>query len=252
MDKRILLTAGLVCLLGAGAFGAAPLGPPTAGLEQDQISAGFAYAHSEGDFKADWDTEVLGRTDIKDFESDAYLFRLGWGAADDLEISALIGAADASADIEGSNLNGDYALSGGFGLKYTFLKQGRLSFGFLYQILWGRVEDSFLFDLSPFGGSPSALVDGRFRWRERVVAVGPTYEMEKLQIYGALAAFRFDGNIEMKFQGFELADGDVDEDSQFGGYLGAQLELGGNKFLHLDYQLSGDASVLGFGLTGKF
>jgi hypothetical protein len=255
MKKKTLLTAGFLCILCASAFAAAPLGPPTAGLEQYCLSAGYGYAHGESDVEADWESAAgrsLGRTKIKDFKSDAHLFRLGYGASDNVEIGMLLGAADGSGKIRGENFDGGYDVSGGLGVKITFLKRGKLSCGFLYQILWSQSDDSYIADLSSSGGPASAVIDAEARWRETVIAVGPSYEMEDLRIYGGLGAYLLDGNVDRKYLDTTFDEADIEQESQFGGYFGGEFDLGGNAFFHVEYQLTGDASVLGVGITGKF
>ena len=46
--------------------------------------------------------------------------------------------------------------------------------------------------------------------------------------------------------------GDMDEQSSFGGYIGAQIDITENLPLAVEYQFTGDADILGLSLVYRF
>ncbi len=85
-------------------------------------------------------------------------------------------------------------------------------------------------------------------------AFGPTWTPSQgLSIYGGpfvhfvrgQNAFRIEGDDEWKQH-------DIEEDSIFGGYVGAQVQLGENACVNVEWMTTGDADALGAGVICKF
>jgi len=228
MEKRMLLL--VVALLVAGLWSSAawalrPMGPPMAGLEQSQMSVGFDFSWSE------MNVEIEGET-FDDVESLAYLANLGYGIADNWEAFIRLGLAGIR-DIgeSGVDFEGDNQFAYGFGTKVTFAESDPLTWGGLFQMDWTKTEDS----------------DAEIDYYQIQVAVGPTYQMEGMSLYGGPFLHFVDGEGDSPGGTFDL-----EQESMFGGYVGAQFDIAENASCHVEYQLTGDASGIGVGVVWKF
>ena len=194
MAKKWLLSVVVVVaiLYSSTALAVAPVGPPTAGLKTGQWSVGFGYAHGEIDSAGmDWKSDFVSgipSSKAKDVKSDAYLAKFGYGISDNWEFYGLLGVADLRGKLEDiADFDGDQDFSGCFGTKYTFLKDGPLSWGTVYQMTWSKGKDSFALDASDYDEELGAVnIDSKFKMYDIFLAVGPTYEMKNWRIYVTL------------------------------------------------------------------
>lgn len=241
------------------AFAIAPVGPPTAGLETGQWSVGFDYGHSEIDFDIDMSTDFavdlaalgLNKLKGKDFKSDAYLVKFNYGISDDWELYGFLGAADGSGKVEEYSADGGSNFSGGFGTKWTFLKEEQVSWGVVYQMSWSSVDASDSFDLTGIDGFGVETVDAEIDSYDIFLALGPTYEMGNWRVYGGAGLYYFSADIDIEFADVTVLEGDVDE-TMFVGYVGAEVDLDDSTSLYFDYMLADDAWAIGTGVTWKF
>lgn len=222
MEKKLLLVAVIlmvVTLAGSAALALAPMGPPTAGLKTGQFRVGVEYAYSDVDMELDGD-ELDGVT------SNMIFANLGYGVMDDWEGFVRLGAANV--DVE--DFSGDYGFAWGLGTKVTFLKQENLNWGALFQINWLSSEDE----------------DVEFDFYDMQIAVGPTYKLsDTLSIYGGPFAHLIDGDVSD-------GNGDIEENSAFGGYVGAEAALAENTSLFGEVQFTGAGWAIGTGIGWKF
>jgi len=271
MRKKMLLIAVVlvvVSLCGSSAFGIAPVGPPTASLKTGQWSTGFDYAHGEIDFEIDWSSDTAGviptylskESSAKDMESDAYLAKFGYGISDDWELYGFLGAANNKGDIEdegsianGSvNFDGGHNFSGGFGTKWTFLKDEQASWGIVYQMSWSSGDDSYDdVDLTGLGGSSAETVDVDIDSFDITLMVGPTYEMGNWRIYGGAGLYYYDADIDVEAMNTTAVEGDVDE-AMFGGYVGTEVDIDESCSFYGEYMLANDAWAIGTGIVWRF
>ncbi len=247
MKKKVLAVSVvimLVCLAGS-ALAVSPLGKPTAGLKQGQWRAGADYAWGEADLEASW----MGSSEtLPDVESTKYLANVGYGTTDDWEAYVRLGVGNG--EIE--DFDGDYGFAFGFGTKYTFQKDNGVSWGILAQIDWTNTEDSFTEDL----GETVERDDVEIDFYEIVVAVGPTVEMGGWRLYGGPFYYMLDGEIEDTFYedgvliGTETAD--IEEESCFGGYVGAEFDLSDTCLAYVESQFTGDSTGIAAGIGWLF
>ncbi len=251
MEKRILLL--VVFLMGVGLWSSstlalAPIGPPKASLEQGQYSAGIEYSFSE------MDIEVSGyglTATQKDVESNMVFANLGYGIVPNLEAFVRLGAANA----ETEGFSGDTQFAYGFGTKATFFQEGDLIWGGLFQMSWFNSEDTV--NLVAFGHTFTGTQE--IDAYEIQIAVGPTYEIEGLSIYGGPFLHLVGGNYDVSgtVTGPIVNESgslsfDVEQESEFGGFVGAQFDIAENASLCVEYQLTGDASAIGAGIVWRF
>jgi hypothetical protein len=257
MNKKLLL--GVVILVSLALTGStlalAPMGPPTAGLKTGQFRAGVDYSYSEQDIQADWDT--LYPTEVwPDVRSNLIAANIGYGIADNWEVFGRLGVADASFD-EYTNdsgtydwdVSGNYGFLFGFGTKVTFLQQENLDWGALFQMHWLNSKNTWKNSTEKETLEINAY--------EIQIAVGPTWKVaEGLSIYGG-PFLQFIGG-EADFSSNTEEDGllkdspSLKQESELGGYVGAQWDFMQNTSLFSEFQLTGDAWGFGTGIGWKF
>lgn len=243
-SKIVLISCVLVGILCSTAMAGAPMGPPTAGLKAGQSRVGFDYAWSEADVELSYGGVSVT---AEDAESNVYLFNLGYGISDDWEVYLLLGGANS----EQEEFHGDYGFAYGFGTKYTFARDDKLSWGVLFQMNWTKSEDEIEnLDLTDFGLGVID-VDMEADFYEMVIAVGPTYEMEGWRIYGGPMLYFLDGEFDIKATGVS-GSLDVEQESEWGGYVGTQIDLAENCLLYVEGQFTSDAKLVGAGIYWKF
>ena len=251
MEKRILLL--VVFLMAAGlwsssALALAPMGPPKASLEQGQFSAGVDYSFSE----IDVEVSGYGITFVgDDVESNMVFANLGYGIAPNVEAFLRLGVADA----ESEGFSGDTEFAYGFGIKGTFAQEGDLVWGGLFQMSWMTSEDTGTLVAYGHTFTGTQEIDAY----EIQIAVGPTYEMEGLSVYGGPFLHFVGGNYDVSgsVAGPIVNESgslsfDVEQESEFGGYIGAQFDINENTSCNIEYQLTGDASAIGAGIVWRF
>lgn len=255
-QRKFVLTVVLCTMfgmLGQSAFAIAPVGTPTAGLKTGQWSVGFDYAHGEIDFDIDWKSDFVSgipKSKAKDMKSDAYLTKFGYGISDDWEFYGFLGAADNRGKIDTDSFDGGHGFSGGFGTKWTFLKDEKLSWGLVYQMGWSQGDDSYDLDLSAYGYG-TEKIDVGFKSFDISLMAGPTYEMGNWRVYGGAGLYYFDADIDIDYMDITIVEGDVSE-AMFGGYVGAAFDLNESTSLYAEYMLAGDGWMLGTGIVWKF
>jgi hypothetical protein len=246
MDARRTV-AVLLCLLWSGsAIALDSIGPPKAQLKQGQIGGGFGYSFSSEDVGTDY--KVLGvpfKDTIKDVESSRYYGTFALGVTDYLEVFGRIGSADMDPDDKDWQINGDSGIAWGYGLRATFVEQEKWSFGGVAQMHWINSEYE---EAVPLLGSGKFDYDG---W-ELQIAVGPTIDMGGWYLYGGPFYYVLDGSFDAKLAGVKVASGDVEEESNFGGFIGAHFPIGENFCIGVDYAMTGDGYVVGAGVGLKF
>ncbi|MHC4642024.1 MAG: hypothetical protein ACYS32_10290 [Planctomycetota bacterium] len=253
MKNRILiLCVVLVGLCGSTALALDPMGPPASGLNQGQFSLGFEYSTSEVDL---YRVQSYSSSGHKfDTEIDKYYARLGYGISEKTEGFVRLGLSDfeyergtypGSGSWKGDD-DGAFAL--GVGLKTTFHEDGNLKWGGLIQLNWAEYSGS--------RENPNASSEqtGKFETTitEIQLAAGPTYKlMEGVSVYGGPFIHIVNGDHSHKHAS-GTGDYGVDEKTDFGAYIGAQVDLATNTALNIEYQDTGDAWALAGGVVVSF
>lgn len=238
--RKFLMAIMVLCAAGP-ALALAPLGPPRAGLKQKQQSLGFLFARSEMDLKV----SGYGVSDtMTDSESTAYLVKAGYGLSDGCEIYSLLGFADLSSE----DYNGSSELAWGFGTKFTVAKKDSVTWGGLVQFLYISSEDSAYEDIPGFG---MQLIEAEVKLFDIQIAFGPTYTQDKFSIYGGPFLHFVEGDVDGSALGVDVTL-DLEQESEFGGYVGAQFDLAESSSVFVEYQMTGDASAIAGGLVWRF
>ena len=226
MEKKLLLVAVVlmvVALAGSAVLALAPMGPPTAGLKTGQFRVGVEYSYSDVDMELDGE-------ELDGVSSNMIFGNLGYGIMDDWEVFVRLGVANV--DIDDEDFSGDYGFAWGLGTKVTFLKQENLNWGALFQMTWTNSEDE----------------DVKIDAYDMQIAVGPTWKLsDTLSIYGGPFVHLINGDVDVPGDTYDL-----EEDSAFGGYVGAEAALADNTSLFGEVQFTGAGWAIGTGVVWKF
>jgi hypothetical protein len=278
MEKRIALFAVafmIVGISGSAVLALSPMGPPKALLGQDQWSLGIEYANETMDLESfgtdkniddGFITTRKGKHNINDLKSNIVLGRVSYGISDNWDAFLRLGVADAQGDIEQTFTNappfeyrgfdGSYGFAWGFGTKVTIWEDEDVSWGGLLQMTWVEPGDSSI----SLNGDSNYSGNAEIKFCEVQLAIGPTWQMDdNLSIYGGPFLHFVNGDLDFSGETLDLGDrigmeasGDIEEKSQFGGYIGASLDAKERTSFFLECQFTGDAWGIGIGAARKF
>lgn len=244
MKKSLYLFVVIIlisCLLCSTSLALTPLGPPRAGLKQKQQSLGFLFAISEMDLGL---SGPGGSATVPDIETTPYLFKGGYGVSDGLEIYTLVGFSDISSE----GVHGSSELAWGFGGKFTFSESDPVTWGGLFQMVSISSERTWS-DFDPYWGVETTKVDVQLY--DIQIAFGPTYTRDAFSIYGGPFLHFVEGDADVSVDG-AFGSADIEQESEFGAYVGAQFVLAESGSLFFEYQKTGDASAFAGGFVWRF
>jgi opacity protein-like surface antigen len=281
MEKKITLFAAalmIIALSNSTVLALVPMGPPKALLGQDRWDIGIEYSHQSLDLEA---TGNITETDIpfdpvtrrvkykiNDLKSNIVMARAGYGINDSWDAFVRLGLADAKDDIEQTypdaaptdtftGYDGSFGLAWGFGTRATFWQDEEVSWGGLFQMTWLNPGDGSI----KLSGDPqfSGKADIDNMW-EVQIAVGPTWRLEdNLRIYGGPFLHFVNGDLDISGSTVDMGDeilykssSDIEEKSQFGGYVGAHLDVDQNTSCCLEFQITSDAWGIGIGAARRY
>ena len=282
MEKRMLWLGLMLMVFGlcsSGAF-AASLGPPVAGLEAGKWSIGIDYAYTDmtvaekADYSESVDVFVPPPADARtaysyemkdDFKSNMVFANFGYGISDKFEIFLRLGSSDIDIDITDADWDGGSDFAYGLGAKATFYEVGDLELGGLVQMTWASADGEVTAVRDEIAGgaflSPAEFTgDGEFEWDEIKIAFGPRYKLtERISIYGGPFYHLISGDYDLEAE-VEVSNararieesGDFDEESNFGFYVGGQIDIMETLPCYIEWQSTGDADVVGLSIAYKF
>jgi hypothetical protein len=230
--KKVLI--GL--LFASNVFGLDYIGPPRADLKQGGVGIGFNYSYSRED--VEFRGQLLGwptKATFEDVESNKYYGNMTFGLADYLNVFVRLGAADVDYDDLSFDASPDPYW--GYGIKATFYEHGALAIGGIGQMNWISIDDDALF----------GILETEYDAYEIQIAIGPTLDMGGWFLYGGPVYYILEGDFESKDVFGKVLSGDINEDSQWGGFLGAQLSIGANFAIGVDSTLVSN----GYGVSGS-
>jgi opacity protein-like surface antigen len=217
----------------------------------------------------------------EEFESDMIFANFGYGVSDKLEVFLRLGMAD----FDANDMDGSSEFAYGLGAKATFYEEGNLKLGALLQMTWAKADGDFyeekrivekdeIFGIDEINETIDTINTWEIDYYQLKFAVGPTYKLtETFSIYGGPFYHLVSGDYEMERSGEKIEEktlpvaldkqipdtdyseersGDIEEQSSFGAYIGAQVDLAENLPLCIEYQFTGDADVLGASLVYRF
>ncbi len=219
-------------------------------------------------------------------------FNLGYGIMDNWEAFFRVGGARAEAqkptreiyadmygddvyiDEDGPAHDWDSGLAIGFGTKATLWEDTNLKIGGLFQASYTKMDirvkyQGMIWDeFTPAYGLWAVPSEGELELWELQLAIGATYEMSpRFKVYGGPFWHYVDGEYNFDGSGYFIPDVDpmapwysittdgrydVEAKSQFGGYLGAQIDVTDNVVCNAECMLTGDAVGIGTSLVWIF
>jgi len=214
------------------------------------------------------------------FESNMIFANLGYGVSDKLEVFLRLGMAD----FDANDMDGNYEFAYGLGAKATFYEEGNLKLGALFQMTWAKADGDFyeekrivkkdeISGINLIDETIGTTSTWEIDYYQLKFAVGPTYKLtEDFSIYGGPFYHLVSGDYDMERSGEKIEvdrsstphitvtdtnyseerSGDIEEQSNFGAYIGAQVDLAKNLPLCIEYQFTGDADVLGANLVYRY
>ena len=262
----------IFCIGDPSAFALSSMGPPAAGLKQEDFNIGAGFSHSKIDLEFNdgkyieyldgWLDASGAESDLKlkDIKINTVYINLGYGVTDNFEVFLRLGGANAK--FEGHTFwpsgddfdsNTDFAIGGG--IKTTFYEEDKLKIGGLIQVGWSELDGA----IRPKEW-PVADDTVQFDLTQVQIAVGPSYELtERVLIYGAPFLHFIRGDWEDVYSQFDPAGllttkstWTVEEDSSFGAYIGTQIELAENSSLMIEYQHTAAANTVGASIAVEF
>lgn len=216
------------------------MGPPKADLAQGQYGLGIDYTYSEMDIEATF----LGEHWTEEIETNTIFTNLGYGITDKWEGFLRLGLSD----IEAEDFDSGYDFAYGFGTKFTFAEQDSVSWGALFQIGWLTGEDTFTGFLPGFG---IVNVDQEIDAYEIQIAIGPTWEIDNLKVYGGPFFHFIDGEYDLDILGANYS-ADLEQESVFGGFIGVSADLDESSNVGVEFQFTGDADAIGIRYVRRF
>jgi len=282
MEKRIAVLVGALVVVGmfsSVALALPPMGPPRATAGQEQWTIGAEYGRGEMDLETSGDvrsvldpgglslvTDDDTKYDIEGLESNMVFANLNYGVHDNWDVFVRLGAADAADDIKEdpssgtgttyTGMNGSLGFAWGIGTKATFWQDGDVTWGGLFQATWLDPDGSDV-DLT---GDPAYSGDADLDFWEVQIAAGPTVEYDNFRVYGGPFLHFVGGDLDISGQTVDLgpitttmtASQDIEEQSIFGGYVGAQWLLAEDTTCSIELQVTGDAWAIGVGAIWTF
>jgi len=248
------------------------LGSPASEIRTEQFNIGLEYSLSSTDFSlvnGTWTEEITGQPDgsgdaidvvLSDFETDKVNLYFGYGIERNWELFVRLGTSSAefgdSLFKQSESFESDGTPSLGAGMRMTLVDDRDFKIGAVAQIGWtkynGRLDapqwDSPGFatmDLKEF----QATIGAQYRWIDGIYIYGGPfynyvmgeYDFEYVSFDNGISEF-----VTTKYSW------DVETSSSFGGYIGTKVDLGGESYLNLEYQMSSDSSVIGANVVFKY
>lgn len=282
MEKKIslfIVTVMLLCASNSVVFALSPMGPPKALFGLNRWGFGIEYGNQTMDLEADGTIseiiveplDVLPSVEYKhnidNLKSNILMVKLGYGLNDSWDAFLRLGIADAKGDIEYlfpdnaspfeyKGFEGSFGLAGGIGTRATFWQDDRISWGGLLQITWLEPDESSI----SLSGEPRFSGDAEIDIEEVQIAVGPTWRLnDSISIYGGPFLHFIDGDLDISGRTVDMGTeiltktkGDIEEKSQFGGYVGTHLDMDENTSCYIECQFTNDAWGIGIGSAQRF
>jgi len=259
----LIVVVTIVGLLSSAALALDPLGPPVAGCKQDQFSAGFEFAFGDMDLEVSGpgiSTSNNNEAVLKDVQSRKYFARIGYGISDDWEIFTRLGVTDIEFEADASSsqdFDSDHEFAFGVGTKKTFVDNGDVKWGAIFQFSWAEVDDRFNSASVSFangGISKSYVQKIELDWYEMQLAIGPQWMIDEgIYIYGGPFLHFLEGDLDVITAGGDTRyEHELEQESEFGGFGGCVVEIDEHLVALVEGQIMSDAWLVALGVTWLF
>lgn len=250
------------------------LGPPTAELEKGTFRVGADYSLSEMELEVIeceasiyFNNELVYEGDeksvtIKDFKVNTLYATVGYGFSENYEAFIRMGTAKATfGDAlleEGEELDSNFNLAVGGGIKATVYEGFNLKVGGVIQVNWTALDGDL--DSSSWEVPQSHYVE--MSTTELQLAMGVTYMYSsRVSFYGGPIAHFISGNFDYKFSRFRTIEGftdsreyswEINDGPTYGGYIGAHIEIAKNSSANIEYQQTSNISAIGVNVMMRY
>ena len=279
MKKEIALIFFISTIIAPAVFGLAPIGPPRSTMQEGQSAFSIEYFNSEMDLQADgsvtettlvplWSQYSSNEYKIENLQTDMFMARFDSGIWDNWDVFLRLGVSGTEGDITedtasgagGDKYNGfdGSGFAWGFGSRVTFYEEDDVTWGGLFQVTWANPDAGSIIDENDNNFSGNAEI----KYWEVQLAVGPTWELDNIRLYGGPFLHFVNGDLDINgsseitipptLETVIEAKHDIEEESQLGGFAGAQWYLGNNTSMYTELQFTSDAWGIGLGTTWKF
>lgn len=264
----------IVLFLTVKVFALDPLGPPLTTKNKDQFIAGFEYLTGEMDLHADnfnMSTPVgtlqFPCDDFKDMELNRFHVNILTMFGNNYDIFLRLGLTYIDPDrhsnqdnLAGSIGDSDSGFTYGAGVRATLFEsnEGKVDWGFLAQFSYAQLD----FDDKTYvvNGSDVVISKTTLDMLNIQIAAGPTYQLsDSLCVYGGPFLNFLNGEVELsgkvRVNDTEVKvedSSDIEELSEFGGFVGLSTELAKNTNFNIEFQMTDDAQAIGFRLIHRF
>ena len=278
-SRNVITSILLFCSLaiinigGTSAFALDLMGPPVTNLQQSQFQSGIEYSQSTMDIElvnGTWSRYVVGDYSdsgsflvdyaIEDFKSNKIYSYFGYSFAKNMEAFVRLGITSSefgdSIYVQSEEFESDYipAICGGF--KMTLYDDFRLKLGGLIQANWANYEGQLT---APTWVAPDFV---SIDVQEVQIALGASYRWtDYISIYGGPVYHFVTGEFDDTFVTKDEDTGDlqvveyiwdIESNSNFGGYIGTQVDLNKHLYLNFEYQLVDSSDAFGANVVWKF
>ncbi len=202
----------LVCILSTivftqSAFGLSLFGPPVPTLQKNQFSFGLDYSYNNLDYLDDVDNRLT-------FKGSTFMAKLGYGLLDNIECNFGAGYTVGEIDQYDYLIDDFRGFTGSVNIKsliYQF--DDDLSLGVSAYLDYFDLEES-----EPNWAFGMEAIETRF-------LLGLSKTIGNLSIYGGPFYREIHGDGYVKIVPNRPVEGDIHEDSNFGGYIGVSIKL---------------------------
>jgi len=208
------------------------MGPTTSDLRQNQTRFGIEY--STGEANVDISGPLVSGT-FDDIEHDTLFARLGAAPFDKTELFVRLGMSEVG------EMGNEFVWGAGF--KATVFDSSPAPWGVLFQITHAEGDESDI--VAGF------LFSGDLDIYEMQIAVGPSYKEGNVCVYGGPFLHFINGDADISVAGQKFSH-DIEQESEFGGYIGLSAEIAENVNISFEGQFTSDATAFGVGATVKF
>jgi len=277
--KNVITSIMLFCSLaiintgGTSAFALDLIGSPVANLQQSQLQSAIEYSQSTMDMElvnGRWKRYVVGEDSeggsfiddfkVENFKANKISSYFGYSFTNNLEAFVRLGTTSSefgdSIYAQSEEFESDGTPTIGGGLKVTLYDDFRLKFGGTVQANWANYEGQLT--ASDWAAPDFVSIN----IQEVQVALGASYKWtDHISVYGGPVYHFITGEFDDVFVTKDEDDGDlqiveynwdIESNSNFGGYIGTQVDLIRNLCLNFEYKLLGSSDAFGANVIWKY
>ena len=267
----LFCSLAIINMGGTSAFALDLMGPPVTNLRQSQFQSAIEYSQSSiklqlvnGIYNDDvigglFDTGEAPDLEIEDLKVNKIYSYFGYSFANNWEAFVRLGTTSSEFDglliTQSEKYESDDTPVVGGGVKVTLYDDFRLKLGGLVQANWANYNGQY----------KTSTLDTHYVGvdiKEVQIALGAIYKWtDYISVYGGPVYHFITGELDDVFSIVDFDTGrlrvleymsDIEINSNYGGYMGAQVDLTKQLYLNFEYQLMGSSDAFGANVAWKF